>query len=629
MNNSSSILGAPYQNFWPQPMTYFLPQPAATPTPVLVPPGAPQTPNTTLIQSTSSANTHNPSTNSSATGRRSSPPSHHNSNNASTPASSLHTTAVPLQTFSSSVPLSLATDNTPGSGPQALYAIPPSVYPNVLPYSAQTAGFYQPLPHHPPANTTIISSVIPHSNAHPAGTLPSTPHSFQSNAGHIQAGEVITHFPFNQPPQHANGHNNPASTPQSAPSTPLSLTTVPSSFKNPPLFATPPILTTSTIPASVHIAHYDDKKQYGGYAPKKYNHNGSGILHTPSLPHNAQKPSSNVNSQRQAVGGYQGSTVSAQGKKPVNYSGSNNINNNNNSTSINSHTHSEDTNSLSNSNMSSNYNSNRLKNSSTRDQTSTGSTVSGGGGGYQPKSTYVSKGHQHQNYSANNNNGSHNSNSNSPNSNDNSEGSKYVPQHRGPSRVVPPSLDLKRNNSNTNVMTNNYHHQRSTPSTNSTESNNSPNSITSFDHSRSYHYTQYPTTSGGTHFYRGGSAGAINTGVPIGNNPNSNQGEPAPMPTCFPFNVHSQNAGSSTPLMDPCHHQTLIGYNNPMPGGMYVKFGQAFTFANVSRIRFIFGTNFERFLFIAIAKQPKIAIKRYPSADGTHCRSVLNHGVAR
>lgn len=558
-------------------MTYFLPQTTGAPTPqgVLVPPGPPQTPNTALMQSTPSVNSHNPSTNSNATGRRSSPPSNHHSNSTSSHGSSIHTTAVPLQTFSTSVPLS---DNTPGSGPQALYAIPPSVYPNVLPYNAQTAGFYQPLPHHPQANTTIISSVIPHSNAHPTGTLPSTPHSFQSNAGHLQSGEVISHFPFNQSNQNA-GNNNSASTPQSAPSTPLSLTTVQPSFKNPPLFATPPIIAPSTMPASVHITHYDEKKHYSGYVPKKYN-NGSGILNTPSIPYSAPKPSSNVN-QRQTIGGYQGSTVNAQGvKKNVNYSG-NNINNNNNTNnnSTNNHTHSDDTNSLSNSNMSNNYTSNRLKNSSTRDQTSGSSTASS----YQPKSTYVPKGHQHQSYTANNNS----SNSNSPNSNDNSEGNKFVPQqHRGPSRIVPPTLDLKRNNSNTNVMTNNYHHHRSTPSTNSTESNNSPNSITSFDHSRSYHhYTQYPATSGGTHFYRGGSAGAINPGVHTNNNP----GDSGSIQTCFPFNVHSQNAGTSTPLLDSCHHQTLIGYNNPMAGGMYVKFGQAFTFANV---RTFVGMNF-------------------------------------
>jgi hypothetical protein len=590
-------------------MTYFLPQTAATPTPVLVPPGAPQTPNATLIQSTTSANPHhNPSTNSNSAGRRSSPPSnnhhHHSSNNnnrSSTPAgSSIHTTAVPLQTFSSSVPLSLATsDNGPGSGPQALYAIPPSVYPNVLPYAgAPTAGFYQPLPHHPPTNTTIISSVIPHTNAHPTGTLPSTPHSFQSNAGHVPAGEVVTHFPFNQSTQNShNNNNNPTSTPQSAPSTPLSLTTVQPSFKNPPLFATPPILATTSIPAPVHIAHYDggEKKTYGGggYVPKKYNNNGNGngngILNTPPLSQNVTKPSSNAN-QRQTVGGYQGSTVSAQGggkKTNVNYSG-NNINNNS-STNINSHTHSEDTNSLSNS--TSNYTSNRLKNSSNRDQTSAPSASGGGGGSYQPKSTYVPKGQHQQHQSYNNSANNNGSNSNSPNSNDNSEGSKYVPQqqqqHRGPARAVPPSLDLKRNNSsssNTTVMTNNYHHHhRSTPSTNSTESNNSPNSITSFDHSRSYHYPQYPTTSGGAHFYRGGSAGAINTGMQVTTNPNNNPGDVTSIQTCFPFNVHSQNAGSSTPLLDSCHHQTLIGYNNnPMAGGMYVKFGQAFTFANVS-----------------------------------------------
>ncbi|CRK96065.1 CLUMA_CG009501, isoform A [Clunio marinus] len=618
------VNGAPYQNFWPQPMTYFLPQPTATPTPVLVPPGAPPT----SIQSTPSVNSHNPSTNSGASGRRSSPPSAHNNNtnnnsnttnSTSTPGlSSIHTTAVPLQTFPSSVPLSLATtDNNSGSGPQALYAIPPSVYPNVLPYGTQpAAGFYQPLPHHPPANTTIISSVIPHSNAHPTG-LPSTPHTFQSNVGHVQGAEVLTHFPFNQPPQNmsinnVNMNSNVAttSTPQSAPSTPLSLTTVQPSFKNPPLFATPPIIATSTIPASVHIAHYDDsKKQHysgSGYATKKYNNSG-GILNTPTLPPPPNnsivvKTQSSNGNQRQSIGsGYQSGM---QGKKNVNYNGGNNINNNNNNNSSNnnnnnstsSHTNSEDTNSLSNSNMSSNYNSNRVKNSSNRDQTSAGSsTVSsggvGGGSGYQTKSTYVSKGHhQHQNnYSANNNG----SNSNSPNSNDNSEGNKYVSQpqqqqHRGPSRPVPPSLDLKRNNNNnnTNVVTNSYHHhhQRSTPSTNSTESNNSPNSITSFDHSRNYHYSQYPSTSGGTHFYRGGSAGAISAisaGMQMNSNPNNTSGDGTSIQTCFPFNVHSQNTGaSSTPLIDSCHHQ-LIGYNtNPMATGMYVKFGQAFTFAN-------------------------------------------------
>jgi hypothetical protein len=369
-------------------------------------------------------------------------------------------------------------------------------------------------------------------------------------------------------------------TPQSAPSTPLSLTTVQPSFKNPPLFATPPMIGASTISGPVHIAHYEEKKHYASYAPKKYHNsganNGSGILTTPQTPHNA-KPSSNPNQRPQpsTIGGYQGNTV----KKNINYAGSNNINNSSITNSTSNHTHSEDTNSLSNSNMSSNYTSNRLKNSSNRDQTSAGSSTTSTS--YQPKSTYVPKGqHQHQSYTPNNNGNNNGSSSNSPNSNDNSEAGKYVPQqHRGPARTVPPSLDLKRNNSNTNVMTNNYHqHHRSTPSTNSTESNNSPNSITSYDHSRSYHYTQYPVTSGAAHFYRGGSAGAINVSSNINNNPG--EGAP-PNQTFFPFNIHSQNPGTSTPLMDSCHHQ-LIGYNNPM-GGMYVKLGQAITFANVSR----------------------------------------------
>lgn len=276
--------------------------------------------------------------------------------------------------------------------------------------------------------------------------------------------------------------------------------------------------------------------------------------------------------------------------------------------------------------MSNNYASNRLKNSSTRDQTSAGSSTASSS--YQPKSTYVPKGHQHQSYSANNNG----SNSNSPNSNDNSEGNKFVPQqHRGPSRVVPPTLDLKRNNSNTNVMTNNYHHHRSTPSTNSTESNNSPNSITSFDHSRSYHYTQYPVTSGGTHFYRGGSAGAINPGVHISSNPNNNPGDAGSIQTCFPFNVHSQNAGTSTPLLDSCHHQTLIGYNNPMAGGMYVKFGQAFTFANVRlSLGWILLLNVYWIILTAYAEQSEVTVEWSPTTNDATGWSLFNdeHGFA-
>ncbi|XP_070499136.1 protein encore isoform X5 [Chironomus tepperi] len=602
------VNGAPYQNIWPQPMTYFLP-PSATPGPtqtVLVPPAAPQTPNATLIQSTAS-NTHTPSTNS--TGRRNSPLTnnqHVHTTQAHGSSTVQTSTAMPIQTFPSSVPFSLAatSDTTSGSGP-ALYAIPPSVYPNVLPYPAPATGFYQQLPH-PQTNTTIISSVIPHSSAHhPSSTVPSTPHSYHTTSA---SGEIVTHFPFNhQPPGHSNG-NNATSTPQSAPSTPLSLTTMPPNFKNPPLFTTQPLIAT----APVHIAaHYDmDKKTNSitsvSSAPKKYNNGGNGILSTPptAFPQhsNITKPSNGGSSNRPPpLTSYQTSVSTQSGKKSIN-----NSNNNNNS----SNSHSEDTNSLSNSNMSSNYSSsNRIKNSSTnRDQTSSAS------GSYQPKSSYNNNNNNNksqQQQQQQHHQQSYSSNSNSPNSNDNSESTnvsvsgsnngKYPP--RGPGTRIPP-LDLKRNNSSANVVTN--HHTRSTPSTNSTESNNSPNSITSYDHSRNYHYTSqhyqhqhHPqqhqpyhhqphysssNTSGhnsGTHYYRGGSAGAINTNIHHNTNNNSHNSTESPsIQTCFPFNVHSQNPGTSTPLLDSCHPQQLIGYNNPMAAGMYVKFGQAFTFAN-------------------------------------------------
>lgn len=532
----------------------------ATPAPTPIGLGT-QTPNAAMIQSTSSSNTQNPSTNSNTIGRRNSPSTNNSTNNAqstmhtiSTPA---NVSAVPIQTFSSSVPFSLATDSTNNAGP-AIYALPSSMYPNVIPYPAPTTGFYQPLPH-PQANTTIISSVIPHSSAHhqsAAGTVPSTPHSFQTSSG----GEIIsTHFPFNQQPPNNNGgnsnnnNNNNNSTPQSAPSTPLSLTTVTTNLKNPPLFATPPIITAAQMTQNpLHIVHCDDKK---GGPRKSY---GGGNVQQQNYSSHPKHSGSSMNNQRQgSVGsGYHHPTSTAGGLQ----------NKKNNVVITSSHNHNEDntSSSLSNSNMSSNYNaSNRVKSTpNNRDQ-----------GGYQPKPFFNKNQHQ-------------NSNSGSPNSNDNnSEATNYSGKYpsRGPARIPP--LDLKRNNSNAS-MVQNHHHSRSTPSTNSTESNNSPNSITSYDHSRTYQYSHhqqasYGAPNGGT-FYRGGSAGTINQNVH--HTPNNNAADTTQIQTCFPFNVHSQNPGSSTPLLDSCHPQTLIGYNNPMTAGMYVKFGQAFTFANVSLI---------------------------------------------
>lgn len=530
-----------------------------------------------MIQSTSSTNTQNPSTNSNTIGRRNSPPTNNSANNAQ---STLHTistpnaaSAVPIQTFSSSVPFSLATatESSNNAGPAAIYALPSSMYQNVLPYPTPTTGFYQPLPH-PQANTTIISSVIPHSSAHQsaAGTVPSTPHSFQAHS----SGE-ITHFPFTQQTSNNNGgnSNNNNSTPQSTPSTPLSLTTVTTNLKNPPLFATPPIIPVAT---TTHIINYEDKK--GG--PRK-NHNG-GNMQQQSYSSHPKQSGSNMSNQRQggSISGSGGYHPGLQNKKN---SVVGNVTSNNN--------HNEDTNSsLSNNNMSNNYNANnRVKNTPNRDQ---------GSGGYQPKPFFNKNQHQ-------------NSNSGSPNSNDNSEATNHSGKYlsRGPARIPP--LDLKRNNSNAS-MVQNHHNSRSTPSTNSTESNNSPNSITSYDHSRTYQYSHHQQSSygapnGATSFYRGGSAGAISQNVH--HNPNNNAVDSTQIQTCFPFNVHSQNPGSSTPLLDPCHPQALITYNNPMTPGMYVKFGQPFTFANVSLIN----------LFITTKKTQKLSYFFY-----SLCRTAEN-----
>jgi hypothetical protein len=582
--------------------TYILPQPTATPQPgqvIINQPGAPQTPNTaTLIQSTAHNTLHNPSTNSSnTTGRRNTPPSnHHNSNNGNrdnnhivSSSTTIQATAVPLQTFPTSAPLPTEAGQVPG--PQTIYALPPSMYQNVLPYQTApaTASFYQPLPH-PPANTTIISSVIPHTNPPPppppqSGTLPSTPHSYQSNAGtHItSSGEVVTHFPFTHTSSNnQQSTNNAASTPQSTPSTPI---TIQQNFKNPPLFATPPIIASVSTTPSLHMEK-NNSSGSGVYLPKKYNGN-NGVMNTP--------PPTKSNTRYSIGGGYQqnnnnnnnNSTLgNAQGgKKNMNYNPSNpnnnsNANNNSNNSNNNnsSNSSSEDTSSLT-LNSNSTNNNYRAKN---RDQSSAGSN------NYQPKtSSYIPKGQQQQQQHSNY------SNSQSPNSNENVNEStgKYV--HRGPSRAVPPSLDLKRNNSNTNVMTNNYHHHnRSTPSTNSTESNNSPNSITSYDHSRNFHYSHNPAP---THFItqRGGSAGPSDP----------------PMPTYFPFNV--QNPGASAQLIDPCQNQALIGYNNT---GMYVKLGPAVTFASVNIIIEEYEVKFD-YKFFDLFQQPNPNSRKSPSND--------------
>ena len=595
------LIGTPYQNYWPQPMTYFIPQ--AQPT------AAPPTPNNHMIQSVTTS-AHNTSTNTTTT-------SHRRTSQLAQQQQQQHQNSA-LQSFPSSVPLPLATasqadPNTPTNTPQAtMYALPPSMYPNVLPYAAPTS-FYQTLPH--PQPNAIISSVIPAHSAHPTansnGIVTGNLHHTYTPTGNFQATEVLTHFPFNQQTlTHANNThmNQSASTPQSAPSTPLSLTTVPPNFnKNPPLFATPPIITATGTSTGSYIQHHHDnstntyeKRNGNGFGgPKKYinnnnNNNNNNVVQmihattvTPTTttvpPHATTKIGLNTRQNSYQMNGV--TTVTSQGKTSFNNNNNNNYNSeDNNSSSLNN---------SSNNNSSNNYNSNRLKNNNNNNYQTTSQTIS-----YQPKTFVPAAIKMQQQQSANNSGSNTNSSGNSPNSNETE--TKYqsaaaaVQPSRGPPRI-PPSLDLKRN-SNSNIINAHHHHhqQRSTPSTNSNESSNqSPNSITSYDHSRTYHYPQYQQATGPTsgHFYRGNSAGSTHHN-------SGNGGDSTPIPTCFPFNVH-QNAGASTPMLDSCHHQLISAYN-PMAAGMYVKWNghSAFSFANVSIC-----TYFLRFFLIFLCIQ--------------------------
>ncbi|XP_021697323.1 protein encore isoform X3 [Aedes aegypti] len=416
-----------YQNYWNQPITYYhLPQtpvPSAGSTPIIMPP--PQTPTNSSMMSATSMH-----------GKRNTTPPNHGQQSQNQ-GQSASVTPVPISPFTTNIPMQLP---DPSAGP--MYAIPQPIYSNMLPF----AGPMTPHPHHPSAGAggggTIVNSVLPTATAAAAISYHPHPHS-QSNQGNLDSLPSSNGSASNI---YSNtSQNNNAQTPQSTPSTPLSLPlSLPPHGKNPPLFATPPILPNGYNPqmgsasgsgsgAAGHHHYnpshsYEDRKSSGssgGYQGKRSNPNSGNYFNY-----------SNNNSSRQmtpnSVGGGSGSNYQNQGNSgtngPKSYVNSNNTGNNQNSNN-------------------------------------------GGNGtgplmlGQPPKGrsegqTTVTKPPLIPTL-PNNNNNSTSSNTNPSDKTRINRSSK------------PPNLDLKRSYNNFNV------NSRNTPSTNSTESNNSPNSITS------------------------------------------------------------------------------------------------------------------------------------------------------
>lgn len=156
----------------------------------------------------------------------------HNHSNTGTPSNSYNPTAI-TQYTTQGVPMQIADPN----GTSAMYAIPHSLYPSMLPYA-----------------TSATTGVLPHM-------------THQSNAVAQQQQQPIhTEHP-------TSGYNNSVypnnSATPSTPSTPLSLPLpLPHQQKNPPLFATPPIIPNGFTPQMGPQHH-----QNTDYAERRSNSN--------------------------------------------------------------------------------------------------------------------------------------------------------------------------------------------------------------------------------------------------------------------------------------------------------------------------------------------------------------------
>ncbi|XP_055603124.1 protein encore isoform X2 [Uranotaenia lowii] len=450
-----------YQNYWNQPITYYVPQtpvPSAGSTPLIMPPPVPQTPtNSGMIGAAPN----------SLSGKRNSTPPGHGSHSQNQ-SQSASVTPVPISPFATNIPVPMADPS--GGGP--LYAIPQPIYSNMLPFAAAGPMTPHHHPHHHPAGGgTIMNPVLPTATAAASTGYHTHPHSAQSNqSGNPDSLNSSNGSSHNIYSNSNHTHNNNAPTPQSTPGTPLSLPlSLPPHAKNPPLFATPPILSNGYTPqqmgggpsssgnAGHHHYHsnngggnnnsYEDRKSSGssgGYQGKRSNQSGGNYFNY-----------SNNNNSRQMTPNSSGGSGSYQGTSgPKNSGGFANTTNN----------------------TGNNHNANN----------NAGGTLMLGG---QPPKTGQPRAESQPNMTK------PPLIPTLPNSNNSTNSSNTNPSDKSSSRInrssKPPNLDLKRNFSNFNV--NNNNNSRNTPSTNSTESNNSPNSITSSSVHEHSHHSHHPS----------------------------------------------------------------------------------------------------------------------------------------
>ncbi|XP_055707888.1 protein encore isoform X4 [Phlebotomus papatasi] len=446
-----------YQGYWGQPMatTYYVPQPQ------LVPHPAP-TANGTVGGSS----------------KRGSPPQNTTQQSHGSNPSTPQTTTFNNPFGSAGVPVAAAGD------PATMYALPQPVYPNMLPYAS------------PATVPGPASAAVPH--------LPHHPHAHHGGSDGVKIRYGVMSTSQSQPAPQA--HQNPihsdstqssynaqsSGTPQSAPSTPLSLPlplpTGHMSKGGPPIFPTPPIMTNGfgpQFPGSVASG----ENGYSGSYERKNNANGSG--QQTGQHSNQQNGRRNNNNNSGAPG--------SGGRSGQNSFGGPHMSQQTNTT----HSAGPRKN-LSHDNTQGNVTQNRPANSGPFQK-----PRNGGEGGPGPKGGSVHSGPVTSGTGAN---------TMSQSSVD------KVTTPRGP-RPKPANLDLRRSNS-----------QRNTPSTNSTESNNSPNSIASSEHQPVY-------MTRGTH------------NPPLAHHP----------------------ATATAMGIDPTAcHQPLIGAAYNPAAGMYVKFGQTY-----------------------------------------------------
>ncbi|XP_055914715.1 protein encore isoform X1 [Eupeodes corollae] len=525
----------PYNGYWGQTMTYYVPQQSlanAVPSSIIPQPTAPlQISNgvstslaTTVSQVNASNHSSAPNNNNSHTvsggggggggrGKRATPP-HHQQNSVQGNSHSV-TSANATYQLGPGVPLALASEI---NGP-TMYAIPQHAVfsSNMLPYTHQSTttpanaaaatGVLTPLPHQPNA---VISSLFNHppltSSNGPIPVEPPQPTSYSVHA--------------NVSSNHAAANTGTA---QSAPSTPHSLSH--HNQRNPPLFATPPILSSNyNSPIQNHYQSFTDAQHTGGNSSHTYekrNSNGVGGM-------NKNKSSNN--------GGY-----SSNGRQNSSSSlyGTPNSNINNKPPAA--------SNDISNQSM---MPSNGIQGQRPMHM---GQSKRINGADKSQNSLLNSP---HMGINGGRSDSNHNGNSSSNQSTQN--GSESKPRVSSGYRQKPSNLEFRRSVS-----------QRNSPSANSNESNNnSPNSIVS-----GY------TTSGG-----GGIPSYVATAADNQQSSPVYITRGAHIP---PMHAAAQNAQAAAVVAAAaaaneataagCHQPIIGAYNHPgAPAGVYIKYGQTY-----------------------------------------------------